>query len=80
VSAEKLVVVPQGIDAAYFDPARYEPLVLRAMLLLLCPQADVCSSRRVTRDAVCGASTHQCCIHAYAYCTAHAYPVCVGQP
>lgn len=31
VSPEKLFVVPQGIDAAYFDPARHEPLVLRQL-------------------------------------------------
>jgi hypothetical protein len=31
VSPEKLFVVPQGIDAAYFDPTRYEPLALRQL-------------------------------------------------
>uniref|UniRef100_A0A383VNX1 Glycosyl transferase family 1 domain-containing protein n=1 Tax=Tetradesmus obliquus TaxID=3088 RepID=A0A383VNX1_TETOB len=31
VSPEKLFVLPQGIDAAYFDPARHEPLVLRQL-------------------------------------------------
>jgi hypothetical protein len=31
VSPDKLFVVPQGIDAAYFDPAKHEPLVLREL-------------------------------------------------
>jgi hypothetical protein len=31
VAPEKLFVVPQGIDAAYFDPEKYEPLVLREL-------------------------------------------------
>ncbi|KAF6262613.1 hypothetical protein COO60DRAFT_599783 [Scenedesmus sp. NREL 46B-D3] len=31
VSPEKLFVVPQGIDAGYFDPTKHEPLVLREL-------------------------------------------------
>lgn len=31
VAAEKLFVVPQGVDDRLFDPARYQPLLLREL-------------------------------------------------
>lgn len=31
VAPEKIRAVPQGIDAADFDPAKHQPLVLKAM-------------------------------------------------
>jgi hypothetical protein len=44
VSPEKLLVLPQGINAAYFDPARHAPLALRALLFVLYLQGGVAAA------------------------------------
>jgi hypothetical protein len=44
VSLEKLFVVPQGIDAAYFDSARHAPPALRALLFVLYLQGGVAAA------------------------------------
>ena len=70
VAAEKLFVVPQGVDDSLFDPARHQPLLLRelpdAQLITGAPlPASSRGSRRPRygegRTHACTTGRHCCC-------------------